>query len=271
MRRQLTNTLIVVGLFIVLALGAGWLLAVVRHERGQLPSATHLLDIAAGVVCLLWLLFILKVPWDLYFETGNVLFEMQRSREQQLAVKPERERYVRRLRRLTGLCALAAHFGSAAIIAALTRWAHGQIGYYFALFYIVTTLFRPASRAYQFLRVKLRDIRNEVKYPRDDVVKLRYELAQLRADLRTLKETDVRTLAESLRHDSRRLTAHEETLAHTRAELSDLHTALEHTERSSQERLHRLSEEVEHALVKAFDNQNIVNGLSAFARLIKQA
>jgi hypothetical protein len=38
-----------------------------------------------------------------------------------------------------------------------------------------------------------------------------------------------------------------------------------------QERIHRLSEEMERSLMKAFDNQGIVNGLSAFAILIKQA
>ena len=39
-----------------------------------------------GVLCFLWLLVILKAPWDLYFQALQVSFEMQRSRERQIAL-----------------------------------------------------------------------------------------------------------------------------------------------------------------------------------------
>jgi hypothetical protein len=271
MSKHLTNTLAIIFLLGGVLAIVACVCAVVVYGSVRLPSATLLLDVAAGIVCLLWLLLILRVPWDLFFETGNVLFEMQRSRERQLPVQPERYAYVRRLRRLTGLLAVGAHFASAAVIAVITYWARGQVGYYFAVFYIVATFFRPASRAYYFLMAKLREIRTEVKYPREDVLKLRDDLAQAVAEMRALKETDLQALQDQLGRIDKRVRATEESGGRLRAELGDLRAALEASERAFQTRLRTLSEEVERSLVKAFDNQNIVNGLSAFARLIKQA
>jgi hypothetical protein len=263
MSRNLTNALTVFGLIGGVLAGAALVLALFLYRGVSPPSASVLLDVAAGIICLLWLLLLLRVPWDLFFETGNVLFEMQRSRERQLEVRPERAAYVRRLRRVTGLLAVGAHIISAAIIATVTYWAHGQVGYYFAGFYIIATFFRPTSRAYYFLLAKLGEIRNEVEYPREDVLKLRDEVAQAVAQVRALQQ--------HVGHIDKRIGGTEEFGGRLRAELNDLRTALERTEHSFQTRLHTLSEEVERALVKAFDNQNIVNGLSPFARLIKQA
>ncbi|HEX8069839.1 MAG TPA: hypothetical protein VF546_07805 [Pyrinomonadaceae bacterium] len=246
----------------LLAAGAG-VCALLVYGGARLPSATVLLDAAAGVVCLLWLLLLLRVPWDLFFEAGDVLFEMQRARERQMEVRPDRLLYVRRLRRRTGLLAVGAHLASAGVVALVTYWARGQVGYYFAVFYVVATFFRPAARAYHFLLAKLRELRAEVTYPREDVLKLRADLAQAVADVRALEERSERLDA--------RLGATEETDGRLRAELADVRAALERSERSFQTRLHTLSEEVERSLVKAFDNQNIVHGLTAFARLIKQA
>jgi len=271
MFKNLTRLLVSLGIISIVVMGIVYLVVATFRMDAAMPSPTTLLDIAAGIICLIWLLLILRVPWDIYFETVNVLFEMKRSIERDLEVKPERMRYVRRLRLSTGLMAVGSHLVSAAIIALLTYWTQGRVGYYFALFYIVATLFRPASRAYHFLMKQLGEIRSEIKYPREDVLKLRHDVEQVVRDIGALKDVQVKGLEENLQSLDRRLGAAEETEDKIQVELSDARSAIIRSEKSFQERIQRLSEEVERSLMKAFDNQDIVNGLSAFAKLIKQA
>lgn len=271
MFKSLTRLLVSLGIISILVVGIVYLVVATFRMDAAMPSPTALLDVAAGIVCLIWLLLILRVPWDVYFETVNVLFEMKRSIERGLEVKPERMRYVRRLRLLTALIAVGSHLVSAAIIALLTYWTHGRVGYYFALFYIVATLFRPASRAYHFLMKQLGEIRNEIKYPREDVLKLLQDVKQVVRDIETLKDVQVKGLKENLQSLERRVGAAEETEGKIEVDLSNIRSAITRSEKSFQERVQRLSEEVERSMMKAFDNQDIVNGLSAFAKLIKQA
>jgi hypothetical protein len=263
-------TIICLGLLGGVIFGLLYLLSIIFN---WIPSYSPslLLDIAAGAVCLIWLLFVLKVPWDLFFETRSILFEMQRSIEKQLAVNPDRIRYVNRMQRITGAIAISSHIVSATIITGLTYWSNGKVGYFFAFFYIVATFFRPAKRAYDFLIIKLREIRNEVKYPREDVIKLRQDLSTLEEQIKILKESQLCQLEERMTRLSGRVEATEESDRGLKADISNSRSMIERVERSFQSRIECLSEEVERTLTKAIDNQDVITGVRAFARLIKQA
>lgn len=248
---------------LLVLLGIFYLLSSVFNWSVAAPSPKIILDVVSGAICLLWLLFILKVPWDLYFKTHRVLFEMKRSEEKNIPVKEDRRRYVKKMRWITGSIAIGSHVVSAAIIAALTYWNSGQIGYYFAFFYVLATLFRPFTQAYFYLLNKLREIQGEILYPREDVGKLK-------SDLDFLIER-VNNLEKYLEDNKNRLTATEETSKNLRADIKDVNYALETVDKNFQNRLQLLTTEVERGLSKAFDQQDIITGLRAFARLIKQA
>jgi hypothetical protein len=247
----------------LILLGIFYLLSGIFHWNVSPPSPQSILNIVAGAACLLWLLFILKVPWDLYFETNSVLFEMKRSEEKNIAVKTDRRTYLQRMRIITAIIAIGSHIISAAIIAGLTYWTNGQLGYYFAFFYILATLLRPASQAYTYLINKLHEIKGEILYPREDVIKLRVDLTSTLDRLKALEER--------IKRDESRLTASEETAKNLRTEINNVNSALECVDRNFQNRMQLLTTEVERSLSKAFDQQDIINGLRAFSRLIKQA
>lgn len=249
--------LLIAGLVFVayLLMGFGW-------STLQI-SGSAFLDAVAGVICLIWLLVILKVPWDLYFEAGRVLFEMQRSAESGIAVCPDRRSYVQRLRRWMLVLAVGAHVFSALLIAAITYWSNGRTGYFFALFYLVSTLFRPASEGYRFLTSKLKEIESEVRYPREDIHKLKSDLKGLEQSLKDLEERVSR--------DEGRLTSVEEKATELKQGYADLTYLLERSEAGCKNRMESLQDEVERSLLKALDQQEIVAGLRSFARLIKEA
>jgi len=139
-------------------------------------SSVNTLDWVMGTLCLVWLLFVLKVPWDLYFQAQSVHFEIRRSHERGVPVITGREEYIVVLKRRLGWLAVGSHLASAFLIALVTRYTGGQVGYLFALFYLVATAFRPAAAGYAYLSQKLRSIATEVRYPREDILEVRDRL-----------------------------------------------------------------------------------------------
>jgi hypothetical protein len=80
--------------------------AALLRAFGIAISTSQILDVATGALCLVWLIVILKAPWDLFFEARAVSFDLKRSRE--LGIKQtspaDREAQLRTLaRRLLAL------------------------------------------------------------------------------------------------------------------------------------------------------------------------
>src|SRR5437016_10985968 len=84
--------------FLVVAGTLAWLLGLGDVIRASV-AAGHLLDWVMGGLCFLWLIIILKAPWDLYFQAHEVAFELQRSRERRVPVGAGRGEDIRCLRR----------------------------------------------------------------------------------------------------------------------------------------------------------------------------
>lgn len=225
-----------------------WMLGLDDVVRASI-AAGHLLDWLMGIFCLLWLLALLKVPWDLYFQAQQVAFELQRAQERNIAVPADRAAYMRGLRRKLGWTAVSAHLFSAALIAAITYFSHGEIGYYFAVFYLVATVFRPAIALYVYLRQKLFAISEEAHYPREDIVALQDKVQWQQVSLRDLTD-QARELREAI----------------------DRETEARETEtRDLRHQLHALGREFEVTISRLSDNQEVIKGVQAFVRLIVQS
>lgn len=255
-------------LFITTAIGVGLLIvfAVTAWLTGwQAPALTPglALDIGMGVVCFVWLLLILTVPWDLHFQAKAVQFELERSQEAGLKVNPDRVAYVRRTQRTTLWIALGLHIASALVVGGLAYVTRGNLGYWFAGFYVAAMAFRPVGAAYDYLHRKLTDIGTEARFPRDDTLKLKNDLEQVTSDVAELKR--------QIEAMTKQLTALEAADGKTHQDILDLRQAVERAEQSFRSRIGQMSDEIERSLTRAFDQQDLVNGLRAFARLVKSA
>ena len=233
----------------LLAIGAalglrGWL-----GSLAQASLQTHPLDWMMGGLCLIWLLIILIVPWDLYFQAQEAFFEIQRAGELHIATPSGRAEYVHVLRGRLLWLALGAHLLSAGFVAALAFWTHGRIGYYFAVFYLVSTLFRPTVAGYVYLSRKLKAIRQEAHYPREDVVELRERLR--------VQEQDTRNLEAQMEQHSEELKQERE---QREAETREL-----------RQRMQAIGREFESTVSRLTDNQEVIKGIQAFTRLIAQS
>jgi hypothetical protein len=232
----------------LMAIVIAWPFGLVEAAKfGMNPSTA--LDWITGIACLVWLLFILKAPWDIYFEAHRVSFEIQRSKERNIPILPGREEYVRKVKTRLGWIAVAAHVISATVIAAITYFSGGKIGYYFAGFYLLSTSFRPVLAAYLYLIDRLRTIDEESRYPREDMF-------EVRESLRRHEET-LRMMAQRIDND-------EETFRH------ESETREEET-RQLRQSVHSIGRELEVTITRLTDNQDVIRGIQAFVRLIGQS
>ena len=235
-------------LFWLAVLGiAGWALGLGDLVRGAI-AAGHVLDWVMGGLCLLWLLVILKVPWDLYFQAARVSFEIQRSKERKVAVPAGREEYIRALKPRLAWLAVGAHLLSAALVAGINYFTGGQVGYYFAVFYLVSTVFRPAVAGYWYLHSKLSAIQEEARYPREDVLTLLQKAEWQEQATRALAD-QMAQVREETQRDS---------------QLRELET------RELRQRVAAIGREFETTVNRITDNQEVIQGIQAFVRLITQ-
>lgn len=225
---------------------------VLVHALG-VPAQTLLLA-GAATLCLLWLVLLLTVPWNLYFRARSVVHEARVSRERGLGIPADRDAEAARIAAVLLRLALGAHLltGAGTVLAA---WATGRTaGYWLAGLYLLSTLFRPAGAYFGALRRRLTTLHAEVRFPRDDVAAVRSAVAALQkgAALQEEKAEEMyRALAELRTSvDAVGLSAH------GRADRVEARVAA-------------LSREFESVVNRLTDNQEIIAGLRAFLRLLR--
>ena len=200
-----------------------------------------------GVVCLAWLLAVLVLPWNLYFRSRHLLAEMVRSERRGIPVDAEARAESVQLERRMLRISVGLHLISAALLAGGSFLAGQRLGYAFAGLFLLSTLFRPAAEYYQYLQAKLSGYLSEVKYPREDVVRLVQEVKNL----------------EQARGE------HEQALREREKEHLRLEEALRAGDLENQRKLEQVARKFEETIDRLTDNQEIISGIKAFLRLVQ--
>jgi len=225
------------------ALMAGVLGVLVWHLPLALLGA-----IAVGVACLVWLIVIVVLPWNLFFQARHLLFELRRSRARGLVVGEEHEAQAIAVQRRMLRISIGLHLGSALLLGLGSWWAAQPMGHVFAGLFLLSTLFRPAVEYYRYLRGKLTEVLEEVKYPREDVVRLIHDVDAGKDQLKHHAEQQAAFTLELARLES-------ESIART----TEAHRRLDAVIRKFDESLDRLT-----------DNREVISGLKAFLRLVRE-
>ncbi|MFI0240833.1 hypothetical protein [Streptomyces sp. NPDC016845] len=239
-------------LYVVLS-GAAAVVALVLVYALGIPAETVLL-VLGGAVCLMWLVLLLTVPWNLYFRARSVVHEAGVSREKGLAVPADRDAEAERIAAVMLRLAVGAHLVTGAV-AVFAAWATGrEAGYWLAGCYAASTLFRPAGAWFTALRRRLTTLHGEVRFPRDDVATVRATVAGLRKGAVVLEEKAEETYR---------------VLGELRASMDAVsYSAHQRADRTDQ-RIDTLSREFEAVVNRLTDNQEIIGGLKAFLRLVR--
>lgn len=227
-------------------------------------SVGSFVDWFVALLAFVWLMLVITVPWNIYFESKELLSEAASSRERNIDFDESKLGYVEKLSRGALALALFLHVLSAAAFYALAYWDLSSIGYYASAVAVLLSFLRPAMRGYQYLSMRLRVLRAEVFYPREDIVSIGAELAlmkeQLATCVRELDKSDAESWATRVEQLLRMRELREQALA---AELQQL-------EASNSSEHKDLRQETQRAVAQLSEDGKFIDHLLEIIRFIKR-
>lgn len=146
------------------------------------------LDWIIGTASFIWLITIVTVPWNIYFEAKETLAEAQQSEQQGISIAASERATVQLIAKRSLLVVLVLHALSAIVFYGLAITGISGVGYFGSIAALLLTLLRPAIRTYQYFAMRLQLVRQQFKYPREGVVELRQQVSQLVDTVRTLEQ-----------------------------------------------------------------------------------
>ncbi|MEV0252354.1 hypothetical protein AB0H76_37600 [Nocardia sp. NPDC050712] len=241
---------------------------------GDVDAATVLGGVL-GFVAFFWVAVVVTVPWNLYFAARQAEHRIAAARGRDIAVTPERE--VRGLAKRLLLLAVGAHVGSALVAGGVALVSGYAIAYLVGGFFLVSIVLRPAGAYFGYLRHRIAALARDISYPHDDVLELRMQvragaekLDALETAMAVWQESDARQiddLRDDVRRQSERATAEQrsvrEVVARDHADLLGRANAVE-------QRMSGLAGRFDAALNGVTDQREILSGLRAFARLMRE-
>ncbi|ACC79714.1 MULTISPECIES: hypothetical protein [Nostoc] len=150
--------------------------------------AGNFLDWVIGGASFWWLLVIVTVPWNVHFQAKEVLAEAAQSTEKGIPVDEKQVKYVTSLAKRSLWVAIALHLFSAVGLYTLAATGISTVGYISSGAALLLTILRPAIRAYEYLYARLAMIRQEWKYPREDIFELRDRFSILEQKIQSLED-----------------------------------------------------------------------------------
>jgi hypothetical protein len=150
-------------------------------------STGQLVDWIVGVLSAWWMLLIVTVPWNIFFEAQDLINEAKESTAAKIAVDPNSVRYAQKVARVALLGALSLHVFTAVVLFCLSYFHITPVGQIASIAALLLTALRPVVRGYEHLSEKLRLLKQRVRYPREDVVELRNLTLALEGKVRELE------------------------------------------------------------------------------------
>lgn len=230
----------------------------------QIPTGSFL-DWVIAVAIFEWLLAIVTIPWNIHFEAKEVIAEATESTEKGIKIDQKQVNYAQVIAKRSLFAAITLHLISAIGFYTLAVLGISAIGYLGSAAALLLTILRPAIRAYQYLAARLTMIRQQVKYPREDILELRNRFREL--------EATVQRIAENLNPeypDSWVATQKRQWEA-TRHDLNRITVNLEDLKATNQAEHNRLSREAEQAIAQLSTDGQFLDHVREIIRFFKSA
>lgn len=230
----------------------------------HIPAGSFL-DWVVGGASFWWLLVIVTVPWNVHFQAKEVLAEAAQSIEKRIPVDEKQLTYVRLLAKRSLWVALALHLFSAIGLYTLAATGISTVGYISSGAALLLTILRPAIRAYEYLYARLRMIRQEWQYPREDIVELRDRFSVLEQKMQRLEEQLDAEQPYSIVATQQRFSEE------TRRDLARISANLEELRATNQTEHERLSREARNAIAQLSTDGQFLDHVREIIRFFKTA
>jgi hypothetical protein len=224
---------------------------------GHVPLGTAL-EIGMGLASLVWLFFLVKIPWDLYFTARAARLDGEESLRENIAVPVDRLHELGQLEKKLLTAALTAHAVTATGVWLMARYSPGVVHGSFAWLFLGSAALRPAWEVYLYLRTRLQQLAGQMRFPRNDVQKVLNEQRELTNRVAALEKN----LGERAQELQARCGKNEALLGqYTGAHATDV-IAL-------RKKLEELSHKLEDVTARVSTDEELITGIRAFARVFR--
>ena len=217
------------------------------------------LDIGMLLAALMWLFFLVKIPWDLYFSARKARQDGQESERLGIQGVQPQIQLLRRLESRLWWGAVGAHLVTALAVYVIGVYSQDVVRPAFGWLFLGSVALRPAWEAYGYLRKRLAELAQQVRYPREDVALLLTRVKQQEEDLRSLG-ADIKALKEEMT-----TRFHQMDLVVQQVQSKEISDAAR-----LEKRLVQLSHRFEEVVEKMSSDQELLAGIRAFARLFRE-
>jgi len=230
----------------------------------NLPFGSFI-DWVIGASIFVWLIVIVTVPWNVYFQSKAVLNQATISQEKGINIDQNQLPYVQALAKKSLGLAIGLHVISAIALYVLASSGIGTIGYVGAIAALLLTILRPAISGYEYIAQRLSLISQQIDYPREDVMELRQRFVNLEESVRQINEQLSSENPYSL------VSKYEQFADETRKDLSRLGANIEDL-RATNERDHeRLVRESRQAIAQLSADSQFLEQVREIIRFFKSA
>ncbi len=227
--------------------------------------AGNLVDWLIGIASFWWLLVIVTIPWNIYFDAKEVITEANISRQKNITFDKKQLVYVNKVARWSILIAIALHLFSALGLYFLAALNISSIGYLSSGATLLLTGLRPTIRGYQYLALRLKAIRQEINYPREDVLELRERVLKIENTLKHLEKILDANDENSL------VKKQEEQWQELRHNHNQLRASLEHWQAVNQTEHENISKDNRKAIAQLTEDSQFLEQVREIIRFFKKA
>lgn len=230
----------------------------------QIPTGSFL-DWVIAVAIFEWLLAVVTIPWNIHFEAKEVVAQAAESEEKGIKIEQKQVNYARIIAKRSLFVAITLHLISAIAFYTLAVVGISAIGYLGSAAALLLTIFRPAIRAYQYLAARLATIREQVKYPREDVLELRSRFREFEASVQRIEENL------NPEYPNSWVATQKRQWEATRQDLNRIAANLEELKATNQAEHNRLSREAEQAIAQLTTDGQFLDHVREIIRFFKSA
>lgn len=225
----------------------------------------NFLDWIVGTASFWWLVAVVTIPWNVYFNAKEVLSEAQESQQKGIEVEAAKMQYVQVIVRRSLAVAVGLHGVSAIALYLLAVTGVSAIGYVSSGAALLLTGLRPAVAFYQYLAFRLQSIARDVKYPREDILEVRDRLRGVEALLERLRQQLDPDLLDSLTATQQRQ------LQALRQDLTDVAASQESLRVRNQSEHEQLARDAEAAISRLNADAEFLDRARELIRFFKEA
>jgi len=271
---------------VIISKGGGYISDLIKNVSEFIPN---LLDLSFGLGTTVWIYYLIKIPWGLYFKARKGRIDGQESRENGIEQDEDTIRKLRDIENKLLVASLSAHVFSALGVYGISYLTGGRwIRPHTALLFLGSAILRPAWEFHFHIRARIEQLVKRIQYPKAYVEKLLHDVDVLQRNEKTNEndrkavqlqlQTSINDLSEKLKGDVKRILEKEgqdvkslhDQITLLQNKLFELEVNVKKNNEKTLLYFEKIETEFSDALTKLSADKKMIEGVRAFMQLVRE-